>query len=164
MRSDLVFGHREIHGWISQRSGLVWVEDFCGIAEKDKDGQIIAAVGYDHHQGSSCMFHIAADKPLSRQLLWRAFEVPFRQWGYNVLIGIIQAGNGKSLNIARRLGFKHLLPLPGAHPSGSLEFFEMRPDHCKWLTINEKNKDVRRRRSSHGPGSIAADGQRQLDF
>lgn len=156
-RSDLIFGHREIHGWVSQRSGLVWVEDFCGIAEKDKDGQIVAAVGYDHHQDKSCMFHIAADRPLSRTLLWRAFQVPFEQWGYEWLIGVVQAGNGKSLNIAARLGFKTLVTLPGAHPSGSLEWFAMRRSECPWLEITRKTNE-RRRINPKRTGSLQAVG------
>jgi L-amino acid N-acyltransferase YncA len=145
MASELAFGHREVHGWISQRSGLVWVEDFCGIAQKGQDGQIITAVGYDHHQDKSCMFHLATDRSLSRELLWRAFQVPFEQWGYNVLIGIIQSSNAASLNIAARLGFKTFATLPGAHPSGSLEFFAMRREECPWLSIKRKTHERWRR-------------------
>lgn len=139
MATELFFGHREIHGWISQRSGLVWVEDFCGIAEKNKDGQIVAAVGYDHHQFCSAMFHIATDRPLSRTLLWRAFQVPFEQWSYEVLFGVVQHGNEKSRNIAEHLGFTAFHQSRGAHPSGALVFYEMRREDCKWLKRRKKS-------------------------
>jgi len=151
--AELIFGHREIHEWISRRSGLIWVDDFCGVA-RVVDGQIVAAVGYDHHQTWSCCFHIAADRPIDRELLWRAFQVPFVQWDYRVLLGIVQAGNAKSLNIATRLGFETFATIPGAHPSGSLEFFKMEREHCPWLDITRKNNERRRRKHTQGTGSF----------
>lgn len=163
MPSDLRFGKREIHDWISRRSGLIWVEDFCGLA-RYVDNQIVAAIGYDHHQDSSCSFHIATEPHgLNRDLLWRAFEIPFVQWNYKVMLGIIQKGNDKSLNIARRLGFRNWATLPDAHPSGSLEFFQMRRETCPWLD-KTRIKNVRRRRTPQGTRSFVRDGQRQLDL
>lgn len=154
--SDIRFGKREIHDWISRRSGLVWVDDFCGIA-RYVDGQIVAAIGYDHHQDSSCSFHLATlPQGLNRDLLWRAFEVPFNQWGYQVLLGIIQAGNDKSLNIADGLGFKTFARLPEAHPSGWLEFMAMRRDECPWLDKKTRIKNVRRRRSTQSTRSLGS--------
>lgn len=146
----LIFGKDPIHAWINARSGLVWVEDFCGIA-RVVDDRIVAAVGYDHHQNSSCCFHLAVERGgLSRELLWRMFQVPFEQWGYKVLLGIVQAGNAPSLNIAHRLGFESFATLPDAHPSGSLEFFRMTA--ASWQN-NEKNQHVRRRQRSQRSGS-----------
>ena len=43
-----------VFDWIHARSGLVWVADFYGIA-REVNGRIVAAMGYDHHQDSSCM-------------------------------------------------------------------------------------------------------------
>lgn len=144
-----------IHQWINDRSGLVRVRDFVGIA-REVDGRIVAAVGYDHHQDWSASFHIAVTKHgLNRELLWRAFEVPFTQWDYRLLLGIVQVGNAASLNIARRLGFSQWGTLPEAHPSGSLEFFQMRREHCPWLEITRKNNE-RRRKHSQGPGPLEA--------
>lgn len=148
----LISDRDRIYAYITSRSGLVRVHDFIGIA-RELDGEIVAAAGYDHHQDWSCSFHIAAHaRGMNREFLWRAFEVPFVQWDYRLLLGIVQAGNGKSLNIARRLGFTEFATLPDAHPSGSLEFFQMRREHCKWLTIREK-EHVRRRISPQSPGS-----------
>jgi hypothetical protein len=55
-----------------------------------------------------------------------------------VLLGIIQRGNDKSLNIARKLGFEQFSSLPGAHPSGSLDFFRLYASDCRWLQKLEK--------------------------
>lgn len=125
---------REIHNWISERSGLVWVADFLGIA-RVVDGKIVAAFGYDHHQDASCCMHMASDTQFgfNRALLRHAFKVPFEQWGYKCLIGIAQVGNKRSNNLATRLGFKEFAILPDAHPSGGLRFSVMSKDSCRWL-------------------------------
>lgn len=142
------------YNWIAAQSGLAKVSDFIGFG-RERNGRLVAAVGYDHHQDWSCSFHIAA-KPdgLNRELLYRMFEVPFNQWKYRVIFGIIQKGNTASLNIASRLGFSPVLSLADAHPSGSLEFWTMRREDCKWLTLNENNNNVRRRLSTQGSGSL----------
>lgn len=150
---QLIHDNERVYQWIHARSGLVRVSDFVGIA-REVDGQIVAAFGYDHHQNSSCMFHVAAEPGgISRWMCRKGFEVPFDQWRYQVLIGVVQAGNVKSREIAARLGFTECLVLPGAHPSGALHWFSMYRPQCKWLTNNEKNKDVRRRIGSGGTGS-----------
>lgn len=132
---------REIHQWISKRSGLVWVEDFLGIA-RVVDGKIVAAFGYDHHQDASCLLHTASDTQFgyNRTLLRYAFHVPFVQWNYKNLIGIAQVGNLKSNNIATRLGFKEFAILPDAHPSGGLRFSVMSKDSCRWLVPTRSYK------------------------
>lgn len=153
MTDQIIFGKEPIHAWIHARSGLVWVQDFCGLA-RVVDGRMVAAVGYDHHQDSSCSFHLAIEKGgLSRELLWRMFNVPFEQWGYKVLLGIVQAGNAKSIKIAHRLGFETFATLPEAHPSGSLEFFRMTA--ASWKN-NENNQHVRRRLNTQSSGSQQA--------
>lgn len=152
MTDRLIVGREDVHAWIHSRSGLVWVADFHGIA-REVDGKIVAAVGFDHHQGSSCSFHIAADRRgLSRQLLFHAFATPFLQWEYKVLLGIIQAGNRSSNHIATRLGFVQWGTLPEAHPSGALEFYRMTRAECPWLDITRKINE-RRRTSPKGSGS-----------
>jgi hypothetical protein len=146
----LIHDDDRVYDYIAGKSGLVHVRDFIGIA-REVDGQLVAAVGYDHHQDWSCSFHIAAEpRGIDRLLLRMMFEVPFKQWDYRLLLGIIQAGNAKSLNIASRLGFSTVLSLADAHPSGSLEFWTLRREDCKWLALNEKNNHVRRRLSSQG--------------
>lgn len=123
---------------MSARSGLVRVDDFVGVA-REVDGQIVAAAGYDHHQESSCCLHLAVEpRGLNRAFIYKLFSVPFQQWKYNCLIGIIQRGNVQSANIARHLGFTQFAELPGAHPSGSLDFYRIYADECKWLKRLQK--------------------------
>lgn len=158
MTERIFVGQGDVHAWIASRSGLVWVADFQGIA-REVDGKVVAAVGYDHHQGSSCSFHIAADPgAITRRLLFHAFATPFFPveqggWGYKVMLGIIQAGNKASLDIASRLGFTEWGTLPDGHTSGALHFFRMTREECPWLRITRKTKHERRRTSPEGSGS-----------
>ena len=121
------------------RSGLPLQKEFRGIA-REVNGEIVAAFGFDSFQDWSSQFHLCTDSPtgISRGLLRTGFWVPFVQWKFRLLIGIIQAGNAKSLNIAVRLGFEEFAVLKDAHPSGALHFFELRKKDCRWLNPAER--------------------------
>jgi L-amino acid N-acyltransferase YncA len=73
---------------------------------------------------------LCVDSPqsLNRALLFKAFEIPFVQWNFTYLAGIIQASNTASLNIAKRLGFSEIGRIPG-----QLHFFVMYKGDCRWL-------------------------------
>ena len=116
------------------RSGLPIQREFHGLA-REIDGEIVAAFGYDSFQDWSCQLHACTDLPsgFNRTLLRAAFDVPYNQWGYRCLIGIIQHGNSKSLKFARKLGFKEFGLLSDAHPSGGLHVLVQRREDCRWL-------------------------------
>lgn len=116
------------------RSGLPIQKEFHGVA-REVDGQIVAAWGYDSFQDWSCQLHACTDVPsgFNRTLLRAGFAVPFHQWGYRCVIGIIQHGNAKSLKFAEHLGFKEFGTVPDAHPSGALHFLVLRKEDCRWL-------------------------------
>jgi hypothetical protein len=128
-----------IQQWMHIRSGMPIQKEFRGIA-REVDGVIIAAFGYDSFQGLSCQLHAVTDSPtgFNRVLLRTGFEVPFIQWQYQKLIGIIQAGNAKSLNFAKRLGFEEFAVLKDAHPSGALHFFALDRKDCRWIPAEHR--------------------------
>lgn len=132
--------------------------DFIGIG-REVDGQIVAAFGFDFHQEKSCLFHVAAQPGgINRDFLRWGFWVPFVQWGYACLTGVVQAGNVNSRGIAARLGFTERLVLADAHPSGALHWFSMYSSECPWLIKNENKNNERWRRQGAGSAeSIGAD-------
>lgn len=141
MQDQLINDGPRIQEWISAQSGLQKVEHFRGIA-REVDGEIVAAFGFDWHQDSSCMLHVAVRdaRAITRKLLIKAFAAPFEQWGYECLMGCIQSGNKKSLKIAEKLGFTEFATVSGAHPSGALHFFVMYKKDCRWLKLPGNKK------------------------
>jgi hypothetical protein len=113
-----------------ERSGLPILKDFHGIA-READGKIVAAFGYDSFQKTGCAMHLCIDEghPLDRELLAKAFKVPFIQWNYQHLFAIIQKDNAKSLNMAVRLGYIRTGETP------DLWMGVMLRDDCRWLKL-----------------------------
>jgi RimJ/RimL family protein N-acetyltransferase len=144
MRGDqLIADSPRIQQWMHEHSRLPLQQDFIGIA-REVSGEIVAAFGYDSFQAGCCQLHTCSIRPdgYNRRLLLSAFQVPFDQWGFDLLIGIVPAGNIASREIALRLGFTQFAELPG-----HLNFFKMAKADCRWLGLAEK-RYVRRRQST----------------
>ena len=135
----LIASSDDRRGWkfLSDRiPGFPYQEGMWTIC-REVDGLIVGAWGYTDFTPVSCQIHFAGATPrwLTQDLLWKAFHVPFEQWGLRTLIGVISGGNEPSLNVAKKLGFKIFATLPDAHPDGALVFHVMRRDECKWLAM-----------------------------
>lgn len=135
----LIADPARIQEWIHARSGLPVQERFRGLA-REVNGEIVAAFGYDSFQDQSCAFHAASAGPgaITRRLVRMAFVVPFLQWQYKCLIGIINEGNKASLKLAHDLGFDEFAVLPEACSSGSLRFLSLNKRDCRWLKPAER--------------------------
>jgi L-amino acid N-acyltransferase YncA len=118
-----------IQQWMHERSKLPLHVHFHGIAQTDARGDITAAFGFDSFQERGCALHLCAAAPLTKGLLRATFRTAFRQWGYRYLACIISADNVRSLNMARRLGFKEVGVVPG-----ELWYGVLYPADCKWLS------------------------------
>lgn len=158
-------GDRWIHDddrvfeWIRSKSGLVRVADFIGIG-CERDGELVAAFGYDHHQEWSCAMHWAAEPGgLKRRFLWKAFELPFVQWRYRCVFGVVQSSNSKSLRGAARLGFTERFVLAGAHPSGALHWLAMYAAECPWLDQKRTRNATTKERKPDTTGTWRSSGR-----
>jgi hypothetical protein len=129
----LISDSLRIQKWMRERSGLHAQANFHGVARQVR-GEIVAAFGYDSFQDKGCQLHVCVDKPwgINRTLITAAFVVPFDQWKYDYLIGIIPATNHKSVWIAGRLGFTQ------CGETRELWFGEMRKENCRWLKLAER--------------------------
>lgn len=134
-----------IQQWLHEQSGLPLKGDFHGIA-REVDGVIVSAFGYDNFTDGGCALHVSTTRQLTRRLVQMAFRVPFEQWGYRFLFGLVSAKNLKSLNLATKLGFKEAGGIPG-----EVTFFALQKQDCRWLTP-ETQHEQRRRVSSQGTG------------
>lgn len=129
-----------IQAWMHARSGLPIQRNFHGVA-REVDGEIVSAFGFDSFQDDGCALHVCTDRPLTKTLVRWAFHIPFEQWGYDYLAGMVSAKNLKSLKLATKLGFKEVGAIPG-----KLHFFALQKEECRWL-------HERRRISSQRTGS-----------
>lgn len=123
-----------IQQWMHERSGLPIQRDFHGVA-REVNGEIVSSFGYDSFQDGGCAFHACTDRPYTKALLRWAFKIPFEQWGYRYMVGVVSAKNLKSLTLARKLGFKEVGRLPG-----ELHFFALQKEDCRWLKLAEKQR------------------------
>lgn len=128
-----------------ERSGLPIQRDFHGIA-REVDGEIVSAFGYDSFQDGGCALHACTDRPYTKTLLRLAFKIPFEQWSYRYLVGVISAKNLKSLRLADKLGFREVGRLPG-----ELHFFALQKEDCRWLPAETQHE--RRRINPESTGS-----------
>jgi RimJ/RimL family protein N-acetyltransferase len=122
--------------FLQERIGIPWSTDLICMG-RVRDDRLIAVVGYNNFTGTSCHMHMAGDDSrwMSRQFIQEAFEYPFGLLDLTMVFGIVPSGNVRALGIDRKLGFRELLYIPGAHPDGGIHILQMKREECRWLRI-----------------------------
>lgn len=122
-------------GWIQERTGCARTNGFKAIKATDDAGRILGMVAYDGWTENAVQAHMAVDTPVAwRALLKPAFEYPFIQAGKSVILAIIPAGNARSVNLAKRFGFRETYRVRDGWATGEdLVLLEMRREECRWL-------------------------------
>lgn len=123
-----------LYDWLDKRISLAWSTDFRAVG-RVVDKKLVGVVGYNGFNNASCQMHMAGDGKhwITRELLHRAFELPFETWGLQMVIGLVPSGNVDALVIDKKLGFKEIASIQGAHPDGALHVLVMRKEECRWL-------------------------------
>jgi RimJ/RimL family protein N-acetyltransferase len=118
-----------LHEWLRVRIGLPWSTDFRALA-RVVDGEIVGCVGFEGFNGRSVRLHMAGARSgwITREFIQRAFRYPFVTLDLPMVFGVVPSGNTTALEIDRRLGFKELLYIPGAHADGGLHFLQLTRD------------------------------------
>jgi len=121
--------------WLCERIGYVPTPHIKCIANINAAGDtIMGVVGYDGFNGCSVMMHMAGTPHwIDKSILHAAFDYPFNVMGCNMVMGLVPSGNEVALDMNKRLGFKTINILHGAHPDGALHLMVMYRDQCKWL-------------------------------
>lgn len=103
-------------------------------------GTLRAVVGYDHFTGKCCQMHIAGTGKLwmTRELLFAAFDYPFRELNLNVVLGVTDSSNKEAIRLNTKLGFRRAHVVCGGHPDGDLIIFEMQRADCRWLSLGSR--------------------------
>tara|TARA_R110000868_G_scaffold197709_1_gene443950 strand:- start:264 stop:683 length:420 start_codon:yes stop_codon:yes gene_type:complete len=121
--------------WLCERIGLMPSPHLRCIAHVNAAGDaVMGVVGYDGFNGASVMMHMAGTPHwIDKTLLHATFDYPFNVMGCNVVLAAVPSGNEVSLDMTKRLGFKTLAVVEGAHPDGALHLLAMTREECKWL-------------------------------
>ena len=140
MRTVTTQNQDELRSWLSKVGEFEYPQETMCIGQ-EKDGQLIAVVGYSHFTPNSCQIHVASTDVywLNKYLLFAIFDYPFNKLGVKVIIAPIYKGNSKSLNLCRKLGFEQVADIPYGHPNGDLIVVAMKRNQCKWLQQGEGN-------------------------
>jgi len=135
VNSGLTTAHQTVlWEFLKDRIGIPYSTDLICIG-RVMDGKLAAVVGYNNFTGTSCHMHMAGDHPrwISREFIRAAFEYPFGTLDLTMVFGIVPSGNIRALGIDRKLGFRELIYIPGAHPDGGIHILQMKRDECRWL-------------------------------
>ena len=124
--------------WLSEAGKDKYSDDTMCIGQ-EKDGQLIAVVGYNNFTEKLCQIHVASTDVywLNKDLLFAIFDYPFNKVGVKVILAPICKDNHKSLNLCRKLGFEKVAEIPYAHKDGDLVIMSMKRNQCKWLQQGE---------------------------
>lgn len=127
--------------WLCQRIGLVPTPMLVCMGNV-VNGRLRGVVGYDNHNGASCVVHSAGEGNwLTRDFLHVVFDYPFNHCGYNILLGFVPSGNTRAIKLNQHLGFEVLNEIAGGHPDGSLFIMGMRKEQCRFLRIEHGKKE-----------------------
>jgi len=134
MRCVTTKNQDKLRSWLCSKGGEDYpVETMC--IGQEKDGELIAVVGYNQFTKENCQIHVASTNVywLSKFLLFAIFDYPFNKVKVEVILAPIVKGNVKSLNLCRKLGFVV------AETTNDLVIMSMKRNQCKWLQQGESN-------------------------
>jgi RimJ/RimL family protein N-acetyltransferase len=138
MRCIATENQDNLRDWLSEVGNFDYPQETMCIGQ-EKDGELIAVVGYNNFLPNSCHIHVASVDVhwLTRDLLFAIFDYPFNKLEVKVILAPIGQKNVKSLNLCRKLGFKKVADIPYSHPDGNLIIMAMKRNQCKWLQQGE---------------------------
>ena len=134
MRNLTTKNQELLRNWLCKAGKEDYPQETMCIGQ-EKDGKLIAVVGYNQFTQKNCQIHVASTDVywLNKFLLFAIFDYPFNKVGVEVIIAPICKDNHKSLNLCRKLGFVV------AKSTNKLVIMSMRRDQCKWLQQGESN-------------------------
>ena len=140
MRRITTENQSQLRDWLSEVGKFEYPQETACIGQ-EKDGKLIAVLGYNNLTPNSCQIHVASTDVywLNKDLLFAIFDYPFNKLGVKVILAPIYKGNNKSLNLCRKLGFEQVADIPYGHPEGDLIVVAMKRNQCKWLQQGEGN-------------------------
>lgn len=125
----------ELGHWLCSRTGGEYTGggSYVGL---EKDGSIVAVVGYEDYNGASVRMHVAGEgrRWMTREYLWYCFYYPFEQIKVKKILGLVHSANVDAIRLDKHLGFVHEATITDAVPNGDLLILTMTKEQCRFLT------------------------------
>lgn len=113
--------------------------DVCISRVSKGSGHFLGGVIYTGYTGSMIMMHMAGvSNWMTPELVWCCFDYPFMQLAVKQVMCTVGSNNLISINITKRLGFKHEHTIVDGIPHGDLLLFKMLREDCKWLRLRSR--------------------------
>ena len=102
---------------------------------------VYGGVIYENYTGVSLLMHAVGLRPnwLNRELLWIAFDYPFRKLKCHKVMVSVASTNPKSLAFTEHLGFTLEARIADAVPGGDVLILSMERKDCRWLKPQPRN-------------------------
>ena len=102
--------------WLCERIGYVPTVEMTCIGQWDNvTEELIGVVGYDGFSENMVEMHSAGEPGrywLTKELVFRAFDVPFNGFGVKVVTSRVSTGNPRAIKFNKGLGFKEQCRIP----------------------------------------------------
>ena len=136
MRQVVTGDQDYMRAWLGNKLGEKLPDNTTCIGQQ-KDGNLVAVIGYCGFRAKSCVIHVAAidENWISKDLLWATFDYPFNKLGVSVILATVSSNNEDSLKFNRHLGFVDKAYIEDAHDDGDLVILAMRRENCRFLDI-----------------------------
>lgn len=128
----------EVVRWVAERTGEYGNYGASVGIGVERDGTLIGGVVFYDWNGVNINMGTAGQTGsnwLDRTSLYNFFYYPFEQIGAKRITALVGEGNIKSQMLVEGVGFAYETTLDGAHPTGDLLVYCMRPEQCRWLNI-----------------------------
>jgi hypothetical protein len=130
----------EAWAWLHNRADIVPSPEFKAIEAVDDHGRIHGMVGFDGWTENSVVLTIALDNASClRSLLFPIFDYAFNQAGRGIALAMVRGGNKRSLRLCKHVGMEEVHRVrDGISIGEDIVIFEMRREHCRWLTTEHR--------------------------
>lgn len=138
---DRVDFHPVFGDVIAHKAGTHFNPQCDVVAYRIKDGHLLGGVMYTDYSRESISMHSAAWTPhwINRDMLFVAFDYPFRQLGVKRIFGQTPEDNKHALEFNRKCGFKVIARIEGVYPNNvACVVTKLEAEECRFLHIKPR--------------------------
>lgn len=150
MRDEIRFSDHAAGTKIMELAGgAVFNPQGEAVISRHIDDKFVGGIVYANYTGAggSIEMHTGSVRPIwvNRDILWAAFDYPFKQLGCVKVLGRVKENNFSALAFFYNLGFTVETTVVDVYPDCGLHVIGMYADKCRWLDL--KPRSIRTNRS-----------------